>query len=272
MRFLIIVSVLISILSGCASRLTRVQKSNDYELKLRTANEYYAQKKYHYAQLLYEELFPIFKGDPRFETLYYNYAYCAYHQRDWMNAENLFKGFTEVFPLSTNAAEMEYMRAYCYYRQSPKFELDQTNTTKTIGLMLTFINTHPGSEKIKEATEIVEKCRLKLEMKDWKNAQLYYDIGQYRAAAIAFTGLMGDYPDSPKSDIYKLQGIKSYYLYAQNSIDSKKEERFQHVITECNDFMDRYSDSALVKEVEDYLKLSQNNLKAIKNEQVKTAA
>jgi outer membrane protein assembly factor BamD len=189
-----------------------------------------------------------------------------------MNAENLFKTFVEVFPTSKRAEEMDYMRAYCYYQQSPKFELDQTNTTKTMGLMQTFINTHPNSAKIKDAADIIEKCRFKLETKEYKSAQLYYDIGQFRAAAIAFVALMTDYPDSPKGDVYKLEAIKSFYEYANLSIDSKKEERYQQVITECNDFVDRFPQSEFTKQVEDYLKLSQTNIKTLKDEQAKTAA
>ena len=75
------------------------------------AEQYYAKKKYNQAQILFEELFPIVKGTPQFEDLYYKYAYCAYYQRDYMNAENLFKNFAEVFPNSPKAEEMDYMRA-----------------------------------------------------------------------------------------------------------------------------------------------------------------
>ena len=130
---------ILSIAFSSCSKFAKVQKSNDYEYKLKMANEYYEKKKYNNAQQLYEELFPIFKGTPKFEDVYNNYAYCAYYQKDYQNAENLFKGFVEVFPNSPRAEEMNFMRAYCYYKQSPKLELDQTNTHKTIGLMQTVL-------------------------------------------------------------------------------------------------------------------------------------
>jgi outer membrane protein assembly factor BamD len=56
------------------------------------------------------------------------------------------------------------------------------------------------------------------------------------------------------------------------SVDEKKEERFGQVITECNDFVDRFSGSSLMKEAERFLNLSQTNIKTLKNEQVKKAA
>jgi outer membrane protein assembly factor BamD len=263
--------LLASLVLASCSQFSKVQKSTDYDYKLRMAEQYYAKKKYNYAQILFEELFPIVKGTPQFEDVYYKFAYCAYYQKDYLNAENLFKGFVEVFPNSPRAEEMEYMRAYAYFRQSPKVELDQTNTQRAIGLMQTFINTHPGSPRIKEATEIIDKCRAKLEMKEFRNAELYFNVGQYKAAGIAFTNLMNNFPDSEKSDEYKLQVIKSYYQYALMSIDEKKNERFEQVITECNDFIDRFPDSKLLKDTERYMSLSQNNLKGVKNEQTKAS-
>ncbi|MEO6917009.1 MAG: outer membrane protein assembly factor BamD [Chitinophagaceae bacterium] len=268
MRFLFSILTLLIFATSC-SKFAKVQKSTDFDFKLKKANEYYEKKQFNYAQQLYEELFPIFKGTEKFEDVYYKYAYCAYNQRDFLNAENLFKGFVEVFPTSGKAEEMDYMRAYCFYRQSPKLELDQSNTHKTIGLMQVFINSHPGSARNKDATAIIDKSRIKLEAKEARSAELYYNIGQYRAAAIAFTTLMNDYPESEKSDAYKLRVIRAYYEYAHLSVDEKKNERYQQVITECNDFVDRFSASALLSEVQKILSSTQTNIKDLKNEQNK---
>jgi outer membrane protein assembly factor BamD len=266
-----LIVLLVVIVTGC-SKFAKVQKSNDYEYKLKMADQYYEKKKYNFAQQLYEELFPVFKGTERFEDLYYKYAYCSYYLKDYLSAENLFKSFVEVFPNSKRSEEMDYMRAFTYYKQSPKLELDQTNTTRTMGFMQTFINTHPGSPRIKEATEIIDKCRIKLEQKDAKSAELYFNLGQFKAAAIAYNNVLNNYPESEKSDEYKLQIIRSYFQYASLSVDEKKEERFLQVITECNDFTDRFTSSKLAKEVEKYLVQSQNNIKTLKNEQTKKAA
>lgn len=49
----------------------------------------------------------------------------------------------------------------------------------------------------------------------------------------------------------------------------KKEERYAQVISECNDFIDRFPTSKLMKDVERFLNSSQTNIKVFKNEQVK---
>ena len=269
-----IIPVLIAILflSSCGKSINKVLKSPDPEYKLRIAEKYFVQKKYSKAQVLFEDVMPFYKTRTEFQDIYYKYAYCAYNQADYLNAENLFKTFLEIFPNSPKAEEMDYMRAYSYFKQSPKPELDQTNTIKAMGMMQVFINTHPGSARNKEASEIIDICRSKLEVKDYKSAKLYFDMGQFRAAGVAFTTLLNGYPESGKADEYKLMIIKSYFRFAEMSIETKKTERFEKVINECEDFVDRFPESKLRKEAENYLNLSQTNIKNLRNEQVKTSA
>ena len=156
---------------------------------------------------------------------------------------------------------MDYMRAYTFYKQSPKPQLEQTNTLKAIGMMQMFINTHPNSARNKEANEIIDALRGKLEVKDHGAAQLYFDIGQYRAAAVAFNALLNSFPESDRADEYKWMAIKSYYRFAELSIEEKKVERYEKVIQECNEFMDRFHERPYGKEVENFLNKSNNNLK-----------
>ena len=264
--FSTILSFFLLYLCSC-NKFNKIQKTNDYDYKLRMAEEYFSKGKYSKAQILYEELFPIFKGTQKFEDLYYKYAFCFYNNHLYRDAENLFKGYLEVFPNSSRAEEVDYMKAYCFYKQSPKIELEQVNTLKAMAMMQTFISTHPSSPRIKDATEIIDKSRLKLELKEYRGAQLYYNIGEYRAAAIAFNTLLNNYPESESGETYKLMVVKSYYRFAKMSILEKQEERFEKVIFEYQDFADRYPDSKLLKEAQDYVQLSQNQIKIIKNEQ-----
>jgi outer membrane protein assembly factor BamD len=271
MRFIPVVIITI-LLAGCGGGMTKLLKNPDPEYKLRMAEQFFVKKKYSKAQIVYEDVMPYFKTGKEFENIYYKYAYCAYYQNDYFNAENLFKSFLEIFPASQRSEEIAYMRAYSFYMQSPKPELDQTNTIKSIGMMQTFINTHPGSARNKEANEIIDICRRKLEIKDYKSALLYYDLGQFKAAGVTFSTLLNDYPESAKADEYKLMIIKSYFRYAELSVEEKKAARYEQVVNECYEFVDRFPESKLRKEAEDYLKQSQTNIKNLSNEQIKTSA
>ena len=269
---LLVMSLAVLLTTGCGKSMTKLLKNPDASYKLRRAEQFFVKKDYIKAQQVYEDIMPFFKTSKEFEDIYYKYAYCAYHLSDFMNAENLFKSYLEIFPTSGQAEEIDYMRAYCFYKQSPKAQLDQTSTLRAMGMMQTFINTHPGSPRNKEATDIIDICRAKLETKDFLSAQLYYDLGQFRAAGVAFTSLLNAYPESYRADEYKLMVIKSYFRFAEMSIEDKKVERFEQVVNECFEFVDRYPESKLKKEVDNFLNSSQNNIKILTNEQIKTPA
>lgn len=269
---LLVMSLAVFLTTGCGKSMTKLLKNPDASYKLRRAEQFFVKKDYIKAQQVYEDIMPFFKTSKEFEDIYYKYAYCAYHLSDFMNAENLFKSYLEIFPTSGRAEEIDYMRAYCFYKQSPKAQLDQTSTLRAMGMMQTFINTHPGSPRNKEANDIIDICRAKLETKDFLSAQLYYDLGQFRAAGVAFTSLLNAYPESYRADEYKLMVIKSYFRFAEMSIEDKKVERFEQVVNECFEFVDRYPESKLKKEVDNFLNSSQNNIKILTNEQTKTPA
>src|SRR5450755_983192 len=278
MKPLFLVFILLTTLGSCSffkastkgqpTNFNKILKSTDYNFKLQMAEKYYLNKDYNHAQMLYDDLYRVMKGSEHFEDIWYKYAYCAFYLKDYINAENLFKGFVEAFPNSTKADEMDYMRAYCFWKQSPKFQLDQTNTTKAMGFMQAFIAQHPNSDKVKEATEIIEKCRAKLEEKDYENAKLYFNLHEsnpayLKAASLTFTILMNTYPDSQFGDEYKLYIIKSDYYYAIQSLDEKKKTRLEQVLTDVNDFKDRFPDSKMKKEAQQYQDLATNSLKQI---------
>src|ERR1044072_8456760 len=252
--------------AACNSELRRIEKSKDFTKKLAYADKLYTKKKYTQAQLLYEELFPVYKGTDKFEPIYYKYAYCSYYVKDYVQAGFHFTNYLDAFPNSPHALEVDYMQAYCYYKQSPKVMLDQTNTVKAIAAMQTFINNYPTSDKLSEANLVKDLCRRKLEKKEYNAAELYYNLGYYKSAAISFKNLMRNYPDSDKSDAYKYMAIKAYFQYARNSILEKQKERYEDVVTEYMDFADHYPSSKIKPDAEKYYAMAQDNIKTLDSE------
>lgn len=256
--------------ASCNRELRRIEKSNDLDKKLAYADKMYEKKKYQMAQTLYEEMIPVFKGTEKFEPLYYKYAYCSFYLKDYQQAAFHFKNYLDALPSSPRAMEIDYQQAYCYYKLSPKVALDQTNTMKAIAAMQTFINTYPQSDKSTEASVVIDLLRRKLEQKDYNAAELYYNLGHYKASGVAFKSLMRAYPDSEKSDNYKFMAIKAYYQYARNSVTYRQKERYETVVNEYLEFNDRYPNSKLKDDAEKYYTLAKNNIKSLENEQNKT--
>lgn len=256
--------------ASCNRELRRIEKSNDLDKKLAYADKMYEKKKYQMAQTLYEEMIPVFKGTDKFEPLYYKYAYCSFYLKDYTQAAFHYKNYLDALPSSPRAMEIDYQQAYCYYKLSPKVPLDQTNTMKAIAAMQTFINTYPQSDKSTEASVVIDLLRRKLEQKDYNAAELYFNLGHFKASGVAFKSLMRAYPDSEKSDNYKYMAIKAYYQYARNSVQYRQKERYETVVNEYLEFHDRYPSSKLHGDAEKYYTLAKNNIKTLENEQNKT--
>ena len=83
---------------------------------------------------------------------------------------------------------------------------------------------------------------------------------KYRAALILFNTTLEEFPDTEyKEDILYLI-VKSNYLFANNSIESKKQERYTETIKSYHTFVDQFGSSRYLKWAEGYYKSSQKAL------------
>lgn len=265
-RNFLIILVSAALLTAC-NGYERVLKSNDVNYKLERANKYYEQKKYPQANAIYESLISVMKNTKNYEPLYYRYTYTFFYMKDYLSASYHFKNFSEFFPTSKDAPECEFMHAFCLYKESPKPSLDQVYTTKTIGALQTYLNAYPQSTRAAEANRIIDECRKKLEVKAANSAKLYFNIGHYKAASVAFQEVLLEYPESPKSDMYKYMIVKSWYEYAKQSIKSKQEERYANALNAYRELKDEYPQSKYMSDAEKYYSMADNNIKKLRNEQ-----
>lgn len=251
----------LSLLLSCKNKFEKIQKSKDFAYKLTMADQYYDQKKYSKANILYEELLTVYKGTKNFENLYYRYAFTFYNEKNYLAASYHFKNFADLFPKSPKAEECEYLNSICLYNLSPDYTLDQSNTVKSIGEMQAFVNQHPDSKHLAEANKYIDESREKLEQKDVYGAELYYKISEFKGAAVAFEQILRKYPDSPKADYYASMIIKSYYQYAKLSIPEKQAERFNRAVSDFTEFKKKYPNSPYKGELERINSLSLQSLK-----------
>jgi len=228
---------------GCKSKFEKLKASNDNAKKYQAAIAYYNKKDYSRALELFETLVQRYRGQTGAEDLYYYYAYCNYRQKDYTSASYHFKQFSDTYPGSQRAEECNFMSAYCYYLDSPIYSLDQENTTKAIDKLQLFINLYPKSDRVAEASKLIQNLRDKLERKAYENAKLYLTIGDYQAAVIDFGNVLRDYPDTKYAEEMEFLTIKAQYQFASHSREFKQEERFGLAINYEQQFADKYPKS-----------------------------
>jgi outer membrane protein assembly factor BamD len=245
---LIICSILA--LGSCKSKFEKLKASNDNAKKYQEAMKYYNKKEYSKALDLFDGLTQRYRGQTEAEDLFYYNAYTNYKLKDYTSARYHFKNFADTYPNSARAEECRFMAAYCYYLDSPIFSLDQENTLKAIETLQLFINLYPKSERVAEASKLIQNLRDKLEEKAYANAKLYLTIGDFQSAVIAFGNALRDYPDTKYAEEMEFLTIRAQYKYAKASTDYRQEERFGQAISFYDQFAEKYPQSKYLREAQ----------------------
>ena len=257
-------ALLLAGLSGC-SKYQKVLKSDNLDVKYNAALEYFEKKHYYKALPLFEEVVPVFRGTHKGEKAYYYYTYTHYYLGDYLMASYHFENFEKSYPTSPYAKECLYMSAYCYYLNSPVYSLDQTDTYKAIRQFQLFINKYPGSDRVARSNELMDELRKKLATKSFDNAKSYFNRGDYKAAVVALKNVLRDFPATNYKEEVLFLVTKSYYLYAQNSIESKKEERFLAAQEAFRELRENYPDSKYLKEAASFYENSAKQITRLNN-------
>lgn len=243
------------VLTISCSKFRKIQKSDDWKVKYEAAINYYERGErgdYYKAAVLFEEILPVIRGSKEAEQAQFYYAYAHYYQKQYILSAHYFKTFMETYSRSERAEEAMFMYAYSLYLTSPVIDLDQTSTYEAIQALQDFINKYPQSEYRERATNIIDSLQVKLEKKAYDNAKLYYKLGRYQAAIVAFDNFQYDYPDSELVEEIMFLKVETQYNYANESIRAKQKERFQEVISFYQEFVDDYPESEYIKEAENF--------------------
>jgi len=243
-----LISVLAILIPSCKG-YHKLLKSSDNELKYTKAIEYFNDEDYARAMALFEDVIPVYKGTDRADDIHYYYSYCHYRTGDYILGGYYFRNFSSTYPKSPYAEECQFMGAYCYFLDSPRSCLDQTNTYSAINELQLFISRYAESSRVKECNDLIDELRLKLERKSFDNAKLYYELSYYKAANVSLNNSIKDFPDSEFREEIFYRLVKSNYLLASNSVQEKMKERYEAAIEEYNKFVEEFPESKYNKEL-----------------------
>ncbi len=250
---------------SCKTEYEKIRTSNDPIAILDKANAYYDAADYYKAQSLYDIVIPFYRGKKEAETLFFKYAYCNYNQEQYILAQHYFENYANTFFNSAMKEESEYMAAYSQYRLSPSYRLDQTYTEAAIQAFQKFINTNPDSERVAEATMLIDEMRAKMEKKSFEQGKLYYDIKNYKAAINSLESMIKDYPETKRGEEIKWLILDSNHILAENSVFAKKEGRFEETLKKAKKFIAKYPASQYIEQAKKIESNCLSSIKEIKN-------
>ncbi len=207
--FLLIISIVVGI--SCTNKYAKMAKKGSIAEKDSAAVYFFNKKNYETAMPILEELLGVYRGTARYQKILYFYAYCKYGMHDYLTAAFYFEEFTKQFPSSEYTEDCQFMIANCYRAMSADYILDQSETQKAIENFEFFIEQYPMSPRVEKAETYIKELREKLMIKAFEQANLYYKIGYYKSAVVAFKNFISDYPGSLYREEAAYKMIKSSF-------------------------------------------------------------
>jgi outer membrane protein assembly factor BamD len=144
-----------------------------------------------------------------------------------------------------------FLLALCSVKNSPNWTLDQTETLIAINNVQDFVDRYPASNLIDSCNRVIDRLRFKLEQKDYHKVALYSKTENYRSAMTAADIFNDAYPRSIYREEIKYLAIINNHLLANNSIESKKNDRIEQTIERYRNFAVEFPSSAYLKELEE---------------------
>ncbi len=236
-------------LASC-SKYQKLLKSTDYDKKYEMAIKYYEDGDYTRAFNLLEELQGIFRGTKRVEKVDFYLAGSYFGKKEYIYAGYHYGLFARTYPQSEYAEEALYKSAYCSYLNASPSSLDSKFTKEGIKDIQLFIDKYPKSKYVAECNTLIDELRGRLEDKSFRNAKLYYNLSDYKAAVVALKNVLKDYPDTKYREEILYLILKSSFNLAEKSVEKKKRERYQNTVDEYYLLVDEFPNTKKIKEAE----------------------
>ena len=253
--------LLITVVIASCSDYNEIVKSDDYGLKLATANDYYKRGAVIDSDgelkvndntvlrsiTLYEQVYQRMPKTGEGELAYFRIGKAYYYAKDYYMAGYYLGVFPQRFPYSAKAEEAMFLSAMCGVKNSPESSLDQNETEVALNDLQQFIDHYPESPLIDSCNHIIDGLRFKLETKSFSAVLLYSQTENYRAAVSSALTFLADYPLSTYNERVNYLLVKNSMDLAINSVEIKKMRRIEESIERYRNFVSLYSESKYIK-------------------------
>ena len=263
-KSVLVVLSAVLLFSSCAKEFNQVYKSADYRYKYEYAKECFANGKYNRAVTLLQEVIVPAKASSDAQESLYMLAMAEFCDRDYQTASETFKRYVKSYPRGDYAEMASYYIGESLYQSTPEARLDQSETVQAIAAFQEYLDMYPDAKLKDQAQKRLFGLQDKLVEKELYSAQLYYNLGSYfgnctnggnnyQACIVTSQNALKDYPYSSRREEFSALIMKSKFELAQQSVESKKMERFQDAEDECYGFINEYPDSKERKHAEEYI-------------------
>nr|WP_235843201.1 outer membrane protein assembly factor BamD [Maribacter hydrothermalis] len=245
--------LLIAIALQSCSEYQKVLKNDDVKAKYDLAEKYYEEGDFKRANRLYEQIAPKYVGKPQGERVMFFLSNSYFQRGDFNMAGYQLERFIKSYPKSDKVVEASFLGAKSYYKLSPDYSLDQTETDKALLKLQNFINTYSESEYFAEANAMAQELTDKKEKKAFEIVKQYNKLGEFnydmlKSAVAASDNFVSDNPGSKYREEAMFVKLDALTHMAMNSFESLKTERLKTAKAAYNTLKKKYPESKFDKE------------------------
>lgn len=260
LRNLFVVLTAIVAMTSCKSQYEILLNSNDADAKYEAAFQYFNNRKFSKAASLFESLSVLTDGTERDDTVRYYWGLSNYKFKDYYTAETNFDQFITSYPRSPFTSEARYLRLDCLYRQTLRYELDQTPTYKAINEISAYILEYPSNTHMQSCRDMLLELNARLDKKAYEAAKLYYKMEDYLASRVAFKNVLKDDAENIYREDILYYIAMSSYKYAHQSVPEKQKERYLAFVDDYLNFVGELPESQYRKELDSVYQKAQKAL------------
>lgn len=235
-------------LAGCGG--SKASASESPEIAYQKGKAYYERGSYDRAIEQLQVVFEFGRVNEWADDAQFTLAQAYYADSQYLLSANEFDRFIGLYPRDERVEDAAYYRAMSYYKLSPPFNLDQSDSQRAVEYLRLFLGTYPNSEKAPDIGQKIDELQEKLARKVLAKARLYERAELYEAAAITFERVLAMYPSTTVVDESLLGAMRSWVAYADASVTVRKRERLQSAIESYNRLVQLFPDSPLLKDAE----------------------
>lgn len=262
MRIALILMLGTIVLMSCRSK-DLIRPGDSLEVAFEKAMNQYEAEKYSDAARAFETVISIGRGTDFGQEAQYYLAESYYKDRRYLLAASEYERYIQQHPNSHRRQETEFKEALCYYHLSPRYRLDQTYTERAVEKFRLFMNRYPESERRKQAGIYIDELRDKLAHRIYNAADFYMRTDRYNSAAIYYRIVLDRYPESKWAERALVKQIEAYILYAENSVTSKQEERFENALDSYDTYLQLFPEGEHRSRAEDLFDRAMEGLEEV---------
>ncbi|NGP89087.1 outer membrane protein assembly factor BamD [Fodinibius halophilus] len=231
------VLVLMFVLLASCKNQQYIQRGDTLPTAFKKSMKLFQAEKYSEAASAFETVIQIGRGTDYGKKAQFMLAESYNEDERYLLAASEYERYISLFPRSEDRQIAQFKEAYCYYKLSPRYKLDQSYTRKAIEKFRLYNSRYQNSEKRQEAAQYITEMRAKLAKKHFYAADLYMRIDDYEAAITYYDLTIDQYPESIWAQRALVEKIKTYNIYAGRSIISKQKERYQKAVSAYETFI-----------------------------------